>query len=55
MSKTAADCIPDAYILAEKGFAIKPISQMNLDQRQGLLDIRNAPDVRRNMYDMSRY
>jgi UDP-4-amino-4,6-dideoxy-N-acetyl-beta-L-altrosamine N-acetyltransferase len=51
MSKTAADFIPDASFLAEKGFAIKPISQMDLDQRLELLSIRNAPDVRRNMYD----
>jgi len=51
MSKTAANCIPDVSFLAEKGFAIKPISQMNVDQRLALLDIRNTPDVRRNMYD----
>ncbi len=51
MSKTAAECMPDASILIEKGFAIKPISQMDLTQKMALLEIRNATNIRRNMYD----
>ena len=51
MSKTAAECTPDASLLIEKGFAVKPISQMDLTQRMALLEIRNSTNIRRNMYD----
>lgn len=51
MSKTAFECPLDATFLLEKGFDAQPIGNLDKSQRLALLELRNAPDIRKNMYD----